>query len=100
LKIGWDVSRAFVIEAVLMMVLPPDLLYSSSDGNNNVGGLFHRFVVFLSLTATLIKFVWIIDIAFSPSMSWPTVLFSPTFGSPGARGGENARLRHSPDGRG
>jgi hypothetical protein len=45
-----------VIEAELT-VLPPDLPYSGGDGNNDVGGLFRRFVVFLSLTAILIKFV-------------------------------------------
>jgi hypothetical protein len=56
LKISWDVARAFVIEAVLA-VLPQDLLYSGSDGNNDVGGLFCHFVVFSSLTAILIKFV-------------------------------------------
>jgi hypothetical protein len=47
LKIGWDVARAFVIAAVLT-VLPPDLLYRGGNGNNNVGGLFYRFVVFNS----------------------------------------------------
>jgi hypothetical protein len=56
LKIGWDVARAFMIEAALM-VSPLDLLYSGGDGNNDIGGLFHRFVVFSSLTAILIKFV-------------------------------------------
>jgi hypothetical protein len=56
LKIGWDVVKAFLKEA-LLMVLPPDVLYSSGDGNRDVGGLFRRFDVFLSLTAILIKFV-------------------------------------------
>jgi hypothetical protein len=51
LKIGWDVARAFVIEAVLT-VSPPDLLYSAGDSNNDIGRLFRRFS---SLTAILIK---------------------------------------------
>jgi hypothetical protein len=54
-KIGWDVARAFVMEAALM-VLPPDLLYSGGDDNHDVGGLFRRFVIFSSLTAILMKF--------------------------------------------
>jgi hypothetical protein len=56
LKIGWDVARAFLKEAVLT-VLPPDLPYSGGDGNHDVGGLFRRFVVFLSFTALLVKFI-------------------------------------------
>jgi hypothetical protein len=48
LKIGWDVVKAFLKEAALT-VLPPDLLYSSGDGNGEVGGLFCRFDVFSSL---------------------------------------------------
>jgi hypothetical protein len=48
LKIGWDVARAFVIEAALT-VLPLDLLYSGGDSNNDVGGLFRHFVVFCLL---------------------------------------------------
>ncbi len=56
LKISWDVVKAFLKEAALM-VLPPDLLYSGGDGNREVGGLFRRFDVFSSLTAILIKFV-------------------------------------------
>jgi hypothetical protein len=55
LKIGWEIARAFVIEAALT-VSPPDLLYSGGDGNHDVGGLFRRFIIFLSLTAILIKF--------------------------------------------
>jgi hypothetical protein len=39
LKIGWDVARAFVMEAVLT-VSPPDLLYSGGDGNHDVGNFF------------------------------------------------------------
>jgi hypothetical protein len=56
LKIGWDVVRAFLKEAVLT-VLPPDLPYSGGDGNHDVSGLFRRFVVFSSLTAILMKFI-------------------------------------------
>jgi hypothetical protein len=56
LKIGWDVARVFVMEAALT-VLPPDLLYSGSDGNHDIGGLFCHFVILSSLTAILIKFV-------------------------------------------
>jgi hypothetical protein len=56
LKISWDVARAFLTEAVLM-VLPPDLLYSGGDGNHDVGGNFRYFGIFLSLTALMIKFV-------------------------------------------
>ncbi len=55
LKIGWDVARAFMIEAALT-VSQPDLLYSGGDGNHDVGRLFCSFVIFSSLTAILIKF--------------------------------------------
>jgi hypothetical protein len=44
LKIVKDVVRAFLKEAALT-VLPADLLYSSGNGNHDVGGLFRRFDV-------------------------------------------------------
>jgi hypothetical protein len=56
LKIGWDIVKAFLKEA-LLTVSPPDMQYSGGDGNRDVGGLFRRFDVFSSLTAILIKFV-------------------------------------------
>jgi hypothetical protein len=45
LKIGWDVARPFMMEAVLR-VLPPDLVQSGSDSNPDVGGRFQHFGFF------------------------------------------------------
>jgi hypothetical protein len=56
LKIVWDEARAFLTEAV-STVLPPDLVYSSSDGNLNVSGPFRHCGIFSSLTALMIPFV-------------------------------------------
>jgi hypothetical protein len=54
--ISWDVARAFLTEAA-SMVLMPDLVYSSSNGNHDIGGPFRHFGIFSSLTALMIKFV-------------------------------------------
>jgi hypothetical protein len=67
LKIGWDIVRGFLMEAA-SMASPPDLLYSGSNGNHNVGGHFCHFVIFSSLTAIMIKFVQMIYRVFSPSI--------------------------------
>jgi hypothetical protein len=45
LKIGWDVARAFLTEAA-STVLSPDLEYSESIGNHNIGDPFHHFGIF------------------------------------------------------
>jgi hypothetical protein len=49
LNIRWDVARAFVTEAALM-VSPRD-----GNGNYDVGGRFRHFGLFSSLTALMIK---------------------------------------------
>jgi hypothetical protein len=56
LKIVWDEARAFLTEAV-STVLPPDLVYSSSNGNHDVGGPFCHCGIFSSLSALMISFV-------------------------------------------
>jgi hypothetical protein len=43
-KIGWDMARAFLIEAALI-ALPPDLVYSGGNGNQDSGPFCH-FVIF------------------------------------------------------
>jgi hypothetical protein len=60
LKIGWDVARAFLTEAALI-VLPLDLLYSGGDGNHEVGGHFRHFSIFSSLTALMIHKICLND---------------------------------------
>jgi hypothetical protein len=67
LKIGWDIARGFLMEAA-SMASPQDLLYSSSNSNHNDGGHFCHFVIFLSLTAIMIKFVRMIYRVFSQSI--------------------------------
>jgi hypothetical protein len=67
LKISWDVARAFLMEAALMVLLP-DLLYSGGYSNHNVSGPFCYFGIFSSLTAMMIKLVLMIDKVLSPSI--------------------------------
>jgi hypothetical protein len=56
LKIGWDIARAFLTGAALM-ILPPVLEYRSSNGNHYVSGPFGHFGIFSSLTPLMIQFV-------------------------------------------
>jgi hypothetical protein len=46
LKIGWDVARAFLMEAVWMVLLP-DFLNVRGDTNQDVSGPFCHFGYFL-----------------------------------------------------
>ncbi len=49
----WDTAKAFLTQAA-STVLPLDLVYSSGDGNHDIGGPFRYFSNFLSFTALLI----------------------------------------------
>jgi hypothetical protein len=53
LKIGWDVARAFLTVAALV-VLPPDFLYIGGDSNYDIGGTFCHFGLFSSLKTLMI----------------------------------------------
>jgi hypothetical protein len=53
LKIGWDVARAFLMVAALV-VLPPDFLYIGGDSNHDIGGTFCQFGFFSSLKTLMI----------------------------------------------
>jgi hypothetical protein len=53
MKIGWDIARAFLTEAALV-VLPLDFLYFGSDSNHDIDSPFHHFSCFSSLKALMI----------------------------------------------
>jgi hypothetical protein len=53
LKISWDVARAFLTVAALV-VLPPDFLYIGNNSNHNIGGPFGHFGYFSSLKTLMI----------------------------------------------
>jgi hypothetical protein len=57
LKIGWDLARAFLMWATLT-VYPPGFLNSTGNSNHGVGGPFHHFLCFSSLTALMKEFSW------------------------------------------
>jgi hypothetical protein len=64
LKIGWDLARDFLTEAVLTVLLP-DFLYRAVTATTLSAVLFILLVICSSFTTLKREFVWLYDIFFS-----------------------------------